>query len=799
MGPAIMTLREYYSACALNCPDICAFVVEVEDGRIVRVKGDPNHAYTLGRCCPKGYGHVQRMYSEDRLLHPLKKQSDGTFRKVSWTEALDAIAQRMNDAKKMFGHESVGIYSGSGNDGMAPRYAARFANAFGSRMIPGIVEICFEGAYEGARFNVGPFPPHELSDWANSNCIVVWGTNKFESGIHCKSVIQSAIDKGAKLIVIDPCRTPHAKMADIYTTIRPGTDGALALGIANEIIARDLHDHEFVKKHVHGFDQYRQRVAEYDKKRVSEITWVDVNTIERIAIMFATHGPALITTAPAGMNHYDNGTWAARAVHSLLAICGYLGVSGGGFQYLSSDNSPFNGKALTLDHLLDPSTRPVVPSGTYIPEYVLSHPESPLKVLVIQAASPMTQWPNTQKTRQALKKIPFKVCIDIELTDTARLCDIVLPATFIFEHYNLVHSELHRIVQYAPKIVEPLGEARHELEIWTEIAKRLGIGEHFQITELDAIRAALDSEDCKDITLEKLIRHPEGIRTLSPAIPFADWAFATSTSKIELYSSELKTHGYDPLPFHAEPLESPVSTPEVFAEFPHILITGRLRERLHSQYTTLKVGGGVKSYSHCTTCKKCVEECPDEAITMVSPSPSFVQAGATAESDTKAKMRAKLGSLVDGLAVTMSDNPIRIPEEITTLLVPEWDITRCIGCRECELDVCPYDVVTETVTMPGRKKVPERRTILRMHPETAKKLGLENGYPVNIESRRGSIDGIRLELTEDIDPRIVWSSDGWWESDGNVNVLTDDKHTAFGHTPGFNSVLVRVTRGQQPV
>ncbi|UCH05314.1 MAG: molybdopterin-dependent oxidoreductase [Candidatus Thorarchaeota archaeon] len=794
-----MTLREHHSACALNCPDMCALIVEVDEGRIVRLKGDPSHPYTLGRCCPKGYGHVLRMYSEDRLLYPQRKQSDGAFRGISWTDAFDEIAQRMNSAKEMYGAESVGIYSGSGNDGMAPRYAARFANAFGTRMIPGIVEICFEGAYEGARFNVGPFPPHELSDWANSKCIVIWGTNKFESSIHSKNVIQVAVDNGAKLIVIDPRKTPHAKMADIYTTIRPGTDGALALGIANEIITRDLYDRDFVENHVHGFEQYRQRVADYDKERVSEITWVDVNTIERIAITFATHGPALITTAPAGMNHYDNGTWAARAVHSLLAICGYLGVSGGGFQYLSSDNSPFNGSTVTLDHLLDSSIQPVVPSGTYIPEYVLSQPESPLKVLVIQAASPVTQWPNTQKAHQGLEKIPFKVCIDLELTDTAKLCDIVLPATFIFEHDNVVHSELHRIVQYASKIVEPLGEAKHELEIWTELADRLGIGEYFQITELDAIKAVLDSDDCKDITLEKLKRHPEGLRTRSPAIPFAGRVFATSTGKVELYSSELERRGYDPLPFHAEPFESPVSTPQVFEEYPHIMITGRLRDRLHSQYTTLEVGGGVKSYSHCTTCKKCVEECSDEAITMISPSPSLLQKGVTDESDTQAKMRAKLGLLVDGLAVTMSENPIPIPEEITTLLVPEWDITKCIGCRDCELDVCPYNVVTETITMPEKKGVSDGRAILRMHPSTAGKLGLKNGDYVNVESRRGKLGRIRLELDDDIDPRIVWSSDGWWESDGNVNVLTDDRHTAFGHTPGFNSVLVRVTKSQQSV
>lgn len=787
-----MVAEKHHSACALNCPDICAYIVHIEDSRIIRIEGDPDHPYTLGRCCPKGYGHVLRMYSDDRLLYPQRKQADGTFIRISWDEAFDEIAQRMKDAKDQYGPQSVGIYSGSGNDGMAPRYAARFSNAFGCRMIPGIVEICFEGAYEGARFNVGPFPPHELQDWANSKCIVIWGTNKIESSIHCRRVIQEAIDNGAKLVVIDPRKTPYAKIADLYTTIRPGTDGALALGIANEIISRNLYNRDFVENYVHGFEEYKHRVLEYDTKRVSEITWVSESTIRELATIFAKNGPALITTAPAGMNHYTNGTWAARAVHSLLAICGYIGVSGGGFQYLSSDNSPFNSAAVTLADLLDASVKPVVSSGTYIPDFVLSHDESPLKVFITQAASPITQWPNTNKVKAAIDRIPFKVCIDLEMTDTARLCDIALPATFIFEHHNLVHSELHRIVQYAPKLVEPLGEVKSELDIWREIAERVGIGEYFQLTELDAIRLALESKDCRDITLEMLIEKPEGIRTRSPAIPFKDRKFSTRTGRIQLYSTELEEQGFDPLPFHQEPWESPMATPEIFREFPLIMITGRLRERLHSQYTTVEVGGNVKSYAHCTTCKKCVEECPDEAITMTQPTTNIIQRDVDGAPQEQAKLRKKLGELVNRLALRVSDEKLHIPPEITGLLVPVWEPTKCIGCRECAIDVCPYDVVTEPIKMPSKKEAGKYRAFLRMHPQKADELGLRNGDRVDVESRRGIVKNMQLILTPDIDPRVVWSSDGWWEDDGNINLLTDDKHTAFGHTPGFNSVLVRV-------
>jgi len=793
---SVMVIEKHHSACALNCPDTCSYLVHVEDGKIIRLEGDQNHPYTLGRSCPKGYAHVLRMYHEDRVLFPQRKQSDSSFKNISWDRAFDEIAQRMKEARDAYGPQSIGIYSGSGNDGMAPRYAARLSNAFGCRMIPGIAEICFEGAYEGARYNVGPFPPHELKDWANSKCIVIWGTNKFESSIHSKRVIQEAIDNGAKLIVIDPRKTPYAKVADLYTTIRPGTDGALALGIANEIIQRNIYDHDFVKEHVHGFEEYKERVSQYNTKRVSEITWVDESTIRELATIIANHGPALITTAPAGMNHYTNGTWAARAVHSILAICGYLGLSGGGFQYLSSDNSPFNGAAVALPDILDSSVKPVVPSGTYVPDYVLNHDESPFKVFVIQAANPMTQWPNTNKVKEALDKIPFKVCIDLEMTDTARLCDIVLPATFIFEHHNLVHSELHRIVQYAPKLVEPQGDVKSELEIWKGVAERLGIGDYFQLNELEAIKLALQSEDCQEITLENLIEHPEGIRTRSPSIPFSDKKFSTKTGRVHLYSSELEEQGLDPLPFHEEPLESPVSTPWIYEEYPLIMITGRLRERLHSQYTTVEVGGSVKSYAHCTTCKKCVNECPDEAIALTQPSVSVMHRDVEYAPTELAKLRKKLGNLVGGLAVQMTDEKLDIPAEITGLLVPVWDSTKCIGCRECQIDVCPYDVVTETIRMPTKKDADKCRAFLRMHPQKAEELGLIDGDRVDVESKRGVVKNMKLILTSDIDPRVVWSSDGWWEDDGNINLLTKDTHTAFGHTPGFNSVLVVVRKSQ---
>ncbi|MGY5875877.1 MAG: molybdopterin dinucleotide binding domain-containing protein, partial [Candidatus Thorarchaeota archaeon] len=468
--------------------------------------------------------------------------------------------------------------------------------------------------------------------------------------------------------------------------------------------------------------------------------------------------------------------------------------SGGGFQYLSSDHSPFNSAAIRLDDLLDNSVQPVVPSGTYIPEYVLTQEESPLKVLMIQAASPMTQWPNTNKAKRALEKIPFKVCIDLELTDTARLCDFVLPATTIFEHHNLVHSELHRIVQYAPKLVKPRDEARDELWMWTEIAKRIGLGEYFELSELDAIRIALQSEDCKKITLEELIKHPEGIRTNSQGIPFTDKKFRTPSGKVELYSKELEEIGHDPLPFHEEPEESPLSTPEVYKDYPLIMISGRLRERLHSQYTTVEVGGGVRSYSHCTTCQKCVKECPDEAITLRPPSPEEMYQRDDESPTTHSSMRETLGTLVGGLAVKLPESPLEIPDEITGLLIPEWDSKKCIGCRECAIDVCPYDVVTDTITQVPMQQTPERRAYIRMHPYTAVNCGLKDGDRVDVESKRGRLEGIRLELTEEIDPRIVWSSDGWWARDGNINLLTDDRHTSFGHTPGFNSVLVRVKK-----
>ncbi|MHA2190876.1 MAG: molybdopterin dinucleotide binding domain-containing protein, partial [Candidatus Thorarchaeota archaeon] len=294
--------------------------------------------------------------------------------------------------------------------------------------------------------------------------------------------------------------------------------------------------------------------------------------------------------------------------------------------------------------------------------------------------------------------------------------------------------------------------------------------------------------------LEELITRPEGIRTKAPSIPFQDREFLTKSGKVELYSSDLKEKGFDALPFYEEPAESPVSAKDTFKEYPLIMISGRLRDRLHSQYTTVTVGGTAKSFSHCTSCLKCIKDCPDEAITLCPPSAEQIQEQFDETPDSHAAMRTTLGSLVRDLAVTVSKDPLEIPRDLTGLLMPVWDSMKCIGCRECELDVCPYDVVNPTIQMHTRSSTEKKRLILRMHPDTGEALGLVNGDRVDIESKRGTIQGVCLELTDEIDPRVVWSSDGWWAEDGNINLLTEDKHTAFGHTPGFNSVLVRVVK-----
>ena len=200
----------------------------------------------------------------------------------------------------------------------------------------------------------------------------------------------------------------------------------------------------------------------------------------------------------------------------------------------------------------------------------------------------------------------------------------------------------------------------------------------------------------------------------------------------------------------------------------------------------------MKSFANCTSCKKCIEECPDKAISLVQPSPHLMQKNVEQSGDSYAKLRSELGNLVAGLAVDLPDEKLDIPSDITSLMIPIWDITKCIGCRECQLDVCPFDVVSDTIQMPPKNMDGIHRTFLRMHPTTASNLKLKDGDRVTIESVRGKVENIRLELTEDIDPRVVWSSDGWWQEDGNINLLTDDRHTAFGSTPGFNSVLVRV-------
>lgn len=202
----------------------------------------------------------------------------------------------------------------------------------------------------------------------------------------------------------------------------------------------------------------------------------------------------------------------------------------------------------------------------------------------------------------------------------------------------------------------------------------------------------------------------------------------------------------------------------------------------------------MASFSECTTCQKCVKECPDEAISMAQPSSREFEKRLEQDHAGNAALRRALSDTIKTLAIQVSDKPVAIPAQLTAYLIPRWDDSRCIGCRECELDVCPYSVITQTLSMRPKHETADERAFLRMNPQTAGALGLSEGEFVRVESKDGFVDPMRLEITEDVDPRIVWASDGWWNMNGNINYLTDDKHTAFGSTPGFNSVLVRVTK-----
>lgn len=584
------------------CLYSCGIEVYVEGGKIIKIEGMKEHPVNKGKLCPKGANIINWIYSPERLKFPLKKDK-GKWKRISWDEALDAIASRLKKIKEEHGAKTVASLFGMAffvQGRISKELMQRFWDVYGSPNIFSVDSMCYRVRVAAQTMTFGGRAVPDL-EIANTNCLVIWAHNPHASQPPLAWRLTPRNLEGKKIIVIDPRKTPIAEKADIHIKPRPGTDSALALGMIHTIISRDLYDREFVEKWTVGFEKLKEHVKDYPPEKVEKITWVPKERMIEAAEVFARTKPACIHQGWGALDQTTAGFYTTRGIGILHAITGNYDIPGG---YIRHIEPPYRAPRLP-DIVKDvPIGIDRFPfhyrvkerifgegHGMFLPDAILEEKPYPIKAAFITASNPLRTWPNTKKFGEALRKLEFLVVMDLFMTETAKQAHLVLPAASFLErdewpHFAFVLGVPH--IMLRKKVVE-FEECWPDIKFWMELAKRMGYQEYFPWKDVDEYMDYV--MEPSGLTVKYLRKEaPEGVFwTPVKYKRYETEGFPTLSNKIEIYSETLKEMDHEPLPVHIEPLESPISTPELAKEYPLVLTTGsRLLEFLHSEHRNIE-------------------------------------------------------------------------------------------------------------------------------------------------------------------------------------------------------------------
>ena len=465
----------YSTACPRNCYSTCSFKVHVENGSIINIDPHPDNKATPEGICLKGLSYVERAHSKDRILYPLKKVSKGNFERISWEEALQLIAEKLSSFKKEFGAKSILFYAASGMSGLINEFSTKFWELFGGATTM-YGNLCWPAGLEAERLTLGDNKHNDPWDIENAKLIILWGKNPAETNIQQMIFIEKAQATGAKLMVIDPRRTPSCERADYLIQPKPGTDAALALGIANQLIKNDWIDQDFIDQNVHGFEEFKKSISSYTLEKTSELTDIPKKIIKELAYEIGNTKP--MTIAPGyGMQRFTNGGQTIRSILALNILTGNIGKPGACFHYANLQSYVFDTIKEPMSYYPEISPNPMFRrsvSMAKLGEDILAQKDPELKMMWIERGNPVTQNPDTNTVLKAFGKLEFKVVVDQFMTDTAQEADIVLPAKNMFEQTDIIGSYWNPYVQLKPKVIEPAGDVKPETEIYYLLAQQLG-------------------------------------------------------------------------------------------------------------------------------------------------------------------------------------------------------------------------------------------------------------------------------------------------------------------------------------
>ncbi|AFM02194.1 anaerobic dehydrogenase, typically selenocysteine-containing [Desulfitobacterium dehalogenans ATCC 51507] len=577
----------FHNVCPRNCYETCGILSTVENGKLIKVEGNPKHGYTHGRLCAKGYAYTEYVYSPQRLKYPLRQfpRGSGNWQRISWSEALETIALKIIELHDRYGSNLASGYDKySGNLGILHYATEGMFRGLGSHTkIHG--DLCLSAGGDALNYNRGQGALCDPEDMAKAKGIVLWGVNPARTAVHQWSFINRARDKGAKLLVIDTLFTPTAAQGDIYLQIQPGTDGLLAMAVLKYIWQESRLDLDFIQRHVHGWEAFESYLRdEVSLEEASAITGVPLEGIKDLAEMYLESPCA--TWVGFGVQRYSNGGQSVRGIDALVTLTKNQHQQGGGLYYYNwLDIFPFNIKNFPL-----PPEQEKAPVRSlniiHFAQEALALKDPPLKLLWLASHNPFSQGQNLQHWRKLVSQLELIVVVDLFMNETTAQADIVLPAASPFEEYDLHSSYWHQWIAINQKAIPPFYEARSDLEIARNLTQVLnGLRPDFssfpwQLSALDWIKAELTPEILKQLEIdnwEELLQGPRKYKL--KGVSREVQGYPTETGKFQLMSRGAKENQLPALVrFKEQRIESP---------YPLRLLTPQSLLRLHSQYREL--------------------------------------------------------------------------------------------------------------------------------------------------------------------------------------------------------------------
>ena len=606
--------RTHFGACPHDCPDTCAMIYEVEDEKLISVKGNKDHPMTRGTLCVKVKDYEKRHYHPDRLLYPHKrvgKKGEKKFERISWKEAIDTIHSKWVKIIDEYGPQAILPFSYLGNQGLV--HGLNGGDSFFNKLGATVCErtFCGEGSCTAWLSTIGPTAGVDPESYIHSKYIVIWACNSVSTNLHHWAIVQDAKKKGAKVVVIDSYKSRTAKQADWHLSPKPGTDGALAMAVINHIIKNDLTDKDYIDKYTDGFDELKSHVTDKTPEWAAKITGVNKEDIEKLALELASNQPAAIRIGVALERHHGGGQ-TIRAVTCIPALTGAWKHVGGGITQFPVWEHPYKFDVICRPDLIPEGTRVV--NALQLGRALLGEnidKNLPIKSMMCWNANPVTQSPETEKIVEGLQREDlFLVSAEHFISDTASYADILLPASMGAEHEDIILSWGHLYLTYNEKCLEAPGEAKSNYEIFRLLAKKFGFDEdQFAWSDEECLENYVDwsAPACNGIDLKYLKQNGYArldVGTKDNRVPHKEGNFPTPSGKCQLILRGVNNfvaapfrqmyEGYQPgqplpaLPDYVPPRESPEDNKKLAEKYPLNVISPKSHAFLNSCYANME-------------------------------------------------------------------------------------------------------------------------------------------------------------------------------------------------------------------